>query len=67
MKNLRQYPTAALTLLRGVAALVDVRDLHFYGGLILVYLGARALHPALGLIAIGSVLMLVGLLYRGKA
>lgn len=67
MKTLKAGIAAALTGLRGVAALVDARDVHFYGGLVLVYLGARALHPAIGLIAIGSVLMLVGLLYRGKA
>ena len=66
MNRLRQFLAAALLWLRGVAALVDARDLHFYGGLALVYVGARALHPAIGLIAIGSVLMLVGLLYGGK-
>lgn len=67
MKNLRQYPAAALAWLRGVAALPDARDWHFYGGLALAYVGARAVHPAYALLGAGVVLMLVGLLYRGKA
>lgn len=67
MKRLQQFLAAALPRLRGVAALVDARDLHFYGGLTLTYVGARALEPELALMLVGVVLMAVGLLYGGKA
>ncbi|MBA3852923.1 MAG: hypothetical protein C0503_00830 [Gemmatimonas sp.] len=67
MKTLKRYFAAALTVLRGVAALFDARDWHFYGGLALAYAGARAVHPAYALLGVGVVLMGVGLLYRGRA
>lgn len=71
MTRTKAVLTAARTALRGVAAWVgarvDVRDWHFYGGLAIAYLGARALEPELALMFVGLVLMAVGLLYRGKA
>lgn len=64
--TVRDMFRAALLTLRAAAAFLDVRDWHFYGGLLLAYLGARALAPDGALVGLGLVLMLTGLLYRGR-
>lgn len=42
-----------------LASLLDVRDLHFYGGLALAFVGGLQLHPGWTMIGTGAVLVAV--------
>lgn len=66
MTRTQRWLAASKLVLDRVQSQVDARDLHFYGGLLLAYLGARALSPAFALLGLGIVLMLTGLLIRER-
>lgn len=57
-----RVPQALRALVTAVGALFDLRDAHFYGGLLIAAAGGMQVSRAWTLVAVGGVLALVGLL-----
>ncbi|MQA88725.1 MAG: hypothetical protein GEU90_00625 [Gemmatimonas sp.] len=49
------------TLLRRLREVVDIVDLHLYGGALLIASGVATWRPGAGLIVFGLILLLIGL------
>lgn len=64
--SLRAGGIATLAAARAVARALDLRDLHFYGGIALAMMGGWMLSPAWTMVAGGAVIALVGLFARAR-
>lgn len=54
--------TRLLSLLAWLRAAIDLRDLHYYGGLTIAAAGGWQISPAITLVALGVVLAATGLI-----
>ena len=64
MFHLSPFSTLAGHLAR-LKGIIDVRDFHVYGGLVLLGYGLYLFHPWLAFSICGAVLLLTGLFYGG--
>jgi len=53
VRVLRDFGQAITRFFRGAGSLVDLRDVHYYGGVGIAAVGASHFHPGAGLLAAG--------------